>query len=256
MAGRPSERINWDGLGNEADEDASEMNYEYEWVVPDHDEEMEQSPRHRRGGRLGLAGRGRAVGVGRGRGSAGHTGHGGGSARRSQLAQRVRSAVNRAMTDGNGEGGGSEDDVHAHGRRRLGLAGSRRGPHPVTRWPVVRVNQDANKNGGVGDFVEHVEEPHADNNVQGDGNGGASGSIDDIVIKVEQAFDEYPAERSNKIFLTLQSCMVEVLKQLRGNRYKVPHMRKAVKKRLGNLPITLQCTASIVKDAIESLPDV
>ena len=36
MAGRPSESINWDGLGNEADEDASEMNYEYEWVVPDH----------------------------------------------------------------------------------------------------------------------------------------------------------------------------------------------------------------------------
>ncbi|KAE8818063.1 transposase [Hordeum vulgare] len=99
MAGRPSESINWDSLGNEADEDASEMNYEYEWVVPDH------------------------------------------------------------------------------------------------------------------------------------------GSIDDIVIKVEQAFDEYPAERSNRIFLTLQSCMVEVLKQLGGNRYKVPHMRKAVKERLGTSPL-------------------
>ncbi|KAE8803060.1 hypothetical protein D1007_21081 [Hordeum vulgare] len=82
------------------------------------------------------------------------------------------------------------------------------------------------------------------------------GSIDDIVIKVEQAFEEYPAERSNMIFLTLQSCMVEVLKKLGGNRYKVPHMRKAVKERLGNLPITLQCATSIVKDAIESLPDV
>ncbi|KAI4971954.1 hypothetical protein ZWY2020_002879 [Hordeum vulgare] len=175
MAGHPSERINWDGLGNEADEDASQMNYKYEWVVPDHDEDMEQSPRHRHGGRLDLAGRGRVVGVGRGRGSAGHTGHGGGSARRSQLARNAFS-INQAMTDGNGEGGGSEDDVHAHGRRRLGLAGSRRGPHTVTRWPVVRVNQDANENGGVGDSVEHVEEQHADNNVQGDGNGGASGA--------------------------------------------------------------------------------
>ncbi|KAE8782151.1 Transposon protein, putative, Mariner sub-class [Hordeum vulgare] len=141
MAGRPSERIKWDGLGNEADEGASEMNYEYEWVVPDHDEDMEQSPRHRRGGRLGLAGRGRAVGVGRGRGSAGHTGHGGGSARRSQLAQCVRSAVNQAMTN------------------------------------------DANENGGVGDSVEHVEEQHADNNVQGDGNGGASGVNGTLIRK-------------------------------------------------------------------------
>ncbi|KAI5012559.1 hypothetical protein ZWY2020_024825 [Hordeum vulgare] len=129
MAGRPSESINWDGLGSEADEDASEMNYEYEWVVPDH----------------------------------------------------ALQALFQKLTPG---------------------------------------------------------------------------SIDDIVIKVEQAFDEYPAERSNMIFLTLQSCMVEVLKQLRGNRYKVPHMRKAVKERLGNLPITVQCVASIVQDAIESLPDV
>ncbi|KAI5013119.1 hypothetical protein ZWY2020_028073 [Hordeum vulgare] len=126
-------------------------------------------------------------------------------------------------------------------------------PHPKDQCGLW---YDANENGGVGDSVERIEEQDVDNNVQGDGNGGASGSIDDIVIKVEQAFEEYPAERSNMIFLTLQSCMVEVLKQLGGNRYKVPHMRKAVKERLGNLPITLQCAASIVKDAFESLPDV
>lgn len=83
-----------------------------------------------------------------------------------------------------------------------------------------------------------------------------AGSIEDIVLKVQQAFDEYPAERSNGIFLTLQSCMIEVLKQSGGNRYKVPHMQKAVRERLGNLPVALQCAASIVNDAIESLPDV
>ncbi|XBJ06018.1 hypothetical protein VPH35_024697 [Triticum aestivum] len=82
------------------------------------------------------------------------------------------------------------------------------------------------------------------------------GSIEGIVLKVQQAFDEYPAERSNRIFLTLQSCMIEVLKQFGGNRYKVPHMRKAVRERLGDLPVALQCAANIVNDAIESLPDV
>jgi hypothetical protein len=56
-------------------------------------------------------------------------------------------------------------------------------------------------------------------------------SIEDIVMKVRQAFDEYRAERNNKIFLTLQACMREVLKQLGGDRYKVSHMRKAVLER-------------------------
>ena len=83
-----------------------------------------------------------------------------------------------------------------------------------------------------------------------------AGSIEDIVLKVQQAFDEYPPERSNIIFLTLQSCMIEVLKQSGGNRYKVLHMQKAVRERLGDLPVALQCAASIVNDAIESLPDV
>ena len=76
------------------------------------------------------------------------------------------------------------------------------------------------------------------------------------MLKVQQAFDEYPAERSNRIFLTLQSCMIEVLKQSGGNRYKVPHMQKAVRERLGDLPVALQCAANIVNDAIESLLDI
>ena len=75
------------------------------------------------------------------------------------------------------------------------------------------------------------------------------------MLKVQQAFDEYPSERSNKIFLTLQACMCEVLRQLGSNRYKVPHMRKAVLQRLGDLPVALQCAASIVSEAIEFLPD-
>jgi hypothetical protein len=36
----------------------------------------------------------------------------------------------------------------------------------------------------------------------------------DIVLKVQQAFEEYPAECSNRIFLTLHAFMGEVLMQL------------------------------------------
>lgn len=75
------------------------------------------------------------------------------------------------------------------------------------------------------------------------------GSIDDIIMKVCQAFDQYPAERCNRIFLTLQSCMREVLKDNGGQHYKVPHMRKQVLQHLHILPVTLPCDRSIVDKA-------
>jgi len=34
MAGRRSRWINWDALGDEAEEDAAELNYDYEWLEP------------------------------------------------------------------------------------------------------------------------------------------------------------------------------------------------------------------------------
>lgn len=105
------------------------------------DEDLAESSHRRRGGRLGLAGGVRGPGVGLGRGNVGRSGLGRGGAGRSGLAQRVRSVVNRAMAGRNGEGGGREDDGHARGGRRLGLAGSRRGTNPVTRWPVHRPTQ-------------------------------------------------------------------------------------------------------------------
>jgi hypothetical protein len=49
--------------------------------------------------------------------------------------------------------------------------------------------------------------------------------------------------------------MREVIQQLGGNRYKVPHMRKEVLQRLGTLPVTLKCTANFVKWAIDLLED-
>ena len=75
------------------------------------------------------------------------------------------------------------------------------------------------------------------------------GSIDDIIMKVCQAFEQYPAERCNRIFLTLQSCMRKVLKDKGGQHYKVPHMRKQVLQDRRILPVTLPCDRSIVDQA-------
>ena len=81
------------------------------------------------------------------------------------------------------------------------------------------------------------------------------GKIVDIVAKVKKAYDTYPAKRSNRIFLTLQSCMREVLKQKGGNRYKVPQMRKSFLAALEMLPDVVPCDADVVIAAIEALPD-
>jgi hypothetical protein len=56
-----------------------------------------------------------------------------------------------------------------------------------------------------------------------------------ILMKVQQAWNEYPAERSNHVFLTHQACMVEVMKLMGEHQYKIPHMRKGVLERLGML---------------------
>ncbi|XP_027076008.1 uncharacterized protein [Coffea arabica] len=45
-------------------------------------------------------------------------------------------------------------------------------------------------------------------------------TIDELILAVEKSFDQLSTESLNNVFLTLQSCMVEVMKNLRGNNYK------------------------------------
>jgi hypothetical protein len=35
MAGCRSGWINWDAIADEAEEDAGELNYDYEWIIPE-----------------------------------------------------------------------------------------------------------------------------------------------------------------------------------------------------------------------------
>ena len=78
-------------------------------------------------------------------------------------------------------------------------------------------------------------------------------NIDEIVEKVESAYWNFPAGRSNRVFLTLQGCLREILKEKGGQHYPVPHMKKAMLERLGELPKTLPCDADIVQEAIDFL---
>uniref|UniRef100_A0A8R7Q445 Uncharacterized protein n=1 Tax=Triticum urartu TaxID=4572 RepID=A0A8R7Q445_TRIUA len=51
-------------------------------------------------------------------------------------------------------------------------------------------------------------------------------TIKELIQGVQEEFDEYDAEKLNKIFLTLQTIMVEVMNHGGENTHKIPHLRK------------------------------
>jgi hypothetical protein len=55
---------------------------------------------------------------------------------------------------------------------------------------------------------------------------GVPNNVKEIMSMVEMAYQDYPVDRSNRIFLTQQGCMMEVMKQNGGQYYDIPHMRK------------------------------
>ena len=57
----------------------------------------------------------------------------------------------------------------------------------------------------------------------------------------------------NKVFLTLQCCLIEVTKAGGGNRYKIQHMNKAGLQRLGTLPKTLGCDLELYEGVVQLL---
>ncbi|XP_042035364.1 uncharacterized protein LOC121781707 [Salvia splendens] len=80
--------------------------------------------------------------------------------------------------------------------------------------------------------------------------------VDELVANVQAAFDELSAGTLNNVFLTLQGCLTEILKEEGGNGgngYKTPHINKERLTRLGILPKTLEVEEHIVKAAVTYL---
>jgi hypothetical protein len=73
----------------------------------------------------------------------------------------------------------------------------------------------------------------------------APNSLEDIVAATERAFNEISSEKLNDIFLTLQSVMVECLRNDGGNDFRIPHMRKATLARQGQLPLALTVPSEV-----------
>jgi hypothetical protein len=71
----------------------------------------------------------------------------------------------------------------------------------------------------------------------------------EIITQVEQAYNNYPANLINRIWLTWMSVCDTVIIANGSNNYQLTHMRKAVLERLGILPHVLELSAEAVAAA-------
>jgi hypothetical protein len=80
-----------------------------------------------------------------------------------------------------------------------------------------------------------------------------SRNLDDLIQNVTNEFDNYDPDTLNRVFLTLQGCMIEVMKDGGGNRYEIPHMDKDRLEVLGMLPRSLSVDRQLYEDVVASL---
>ncbi|XP_057803452.1 uncharacterized protein LOC131018765 [Salvia miltiorrhiza] len=82
-----------------------------------------------------------------------------------------------------------------------------------------------------------------------------STNVDGLVNVVINSLNELSPTTLNKVFLSLQSCMVEILKVKGRNRYKIPHLGKDALIRQDMLPLNLQVPSEFVRECISYLID-
>ncbi|XP_057782201.1 uncharacterized protein LOC131000348 [Salvia miltiorrhiza] len=81
----------------------------------------------------------------------------------------------------------------------------------------------------------------------------ACNNVDSLVKAVEKSFEELSPTTLNNVFLSLQGCMVEIMKVKGQNSYKIPHMKKGALIRANQLPLNLEVPAELVRECISYL---
>jgi hypothetical protein len=78
----------------------------------------------------------------------------------------------------------------------------------------------------------------------------------EIITMVENAYRLYPWRKINRLWLTLQSCMNEIVMYHGENTYNIPHTNKEKLEREGNLPENLPLCTEIVTYTEQTYPDI
>jgi hypothetical protein len=80
-----------------------------------------------------------------------------------------------------------------------------------------------------------------------------SRNLDELIDNVTKEFQEYDPTLLNRVYMTLQSCLIEIMKVGGGNKYKIPHMNKERLDALGILPNRLGCDRQLYEIVVQSL---
>jgi hypothetical protein len=67
-----------------------------------------------------------------------------------------------------------------------------------------------------------------------------SGNIGELTARVLQLYQTYPYAKLNNVFLTLQTCMNQIMEAHGSNDYQLAHINKAQLERLGSLPQSIE----------------
>ncbi|XP_074276905.1 uncharacterized protein LOC141600560 [Silene latifolia] len=78
-------------------------------------------------------------------------------------------------------------------------------------------------------------------------------TVEELVKKVTEAYESETVETLDNVFLSLQACMVEIMKKRGHNNYPLPHLAKAAQRRQGTLPRDLTVDEDLVKECIQFL---
>jgi hypothetical protein len=67
-----------------------------------------------------------------------------------------------------------------------------------------------------------------------------SANIGEFIARVLQLYQTYPHVKLNNVFLTLQTCMNQIIEANGSNDYQLVHMNKARLERIGMLPQSIE----------------
>ncbi|XP_057809045.1 uncharacterized protein LOC131023517 [Salvia miltiorrhiza] len=73
-------------------------------------------------------------------------------------------------------------------------------------------------------------------------------NVDQLIKAVEESYAQLSPHTLNKVFLSLQACMVEIMKQRGHNAYKIPHLKKDALMRANELPTDLGVPLELVEE--------